>query len=271
MKAVYESNNIDAKIIEKIRELKDRRSILVFVPSVDNAIALADMVPGSTPVYGDMDKKERAWAVEAFKRGDIKTVFNVNVLSVGFDHPKVDAIICARPTASLAWFYQAIGRGTRIDPEKKDCLIVDFSGNVTKFGRIEKLYYKKENIWKLYGENGILLSNIAMDKVGSQVEAKGVVMTWGMHKGKQVKDIPASYRQWMLQNITWNQYNNHILKEIERLEEQVSADLQMPDVQIVILAGRVPRPGRYLQEDPIHVFPRAIPLRHRGLIQRISE
>ncbi|MES2395785.1 MAG: DEAD/DEAH box helicase family protein, partial [Bacteroidota bacterium] len=107
LKAVYESNNITGKIIQKIADIPKRKSIIVFVPSVQEAITLSRMIPNSVAVYGDMGKKERDHAITFFKKGIIRVVINVNVLSVGFDHPELDTIICARPTASLAWLYQA--------------------------------------------------------------------------------------------------------------------------------------------------------------------
>lgn len=222
LKAVYESNDTTNKIIQKLSELTNRKSIIVFVPSIADAINLSRKVPNSIAIYGDMNKKDRDRAITQFKKGTLKVVFNVNVLSVGFDHPELDTIICARPTASLAWFYQALGRGTRIHPNKKDCLIVDFSLNVKKFGKIEKLYFVKENIWKLYGEGGNLLTGVPLHEIGQHNEAtesapKKVIMSFGKHNGKEVKDIDKGYRDWMLKNITWNPYNNKIKKEIERL------------------------------------------------------
>jgi len=222
LKAVYESNNITGKIIQKIADIPNRKSIIVFVPSVKEAITLSRMIPNSVAVYGDMGKKERDNAISFFKKGIIRVVINVNVLSVGFDHPELDTIICARPTASLAWLYQALGRGTRIHPNKKDCLIVDFSGNIRKFGKIEKLVFVKENIWKLYGEGGNLLTGIPLHTIGehtAETEAapKKVLMPFGKHVGKEIKDIDVNYRSWMLQNFTWNANTMKIKKEIERL------------------------------------------------------
>lgn len=223
LNAVYESNDTNNKIIQKIADMPNRKSIIVFVPSVANAIALSRQIPSSIAVYADMGNKERENAISFFKKGAIRVVINVNVLACGFDHPELDTIICARPTASLAWFYQALGRGTRIHPNKKDCLIVDFSGNVKKFGRIEKLVFVKENIWKLYGEGGNLLTGIPLHTIGehtAETEAapKKVIMPFGKHQGKEIKDIDPNYRSWMLQNFTWNDRTMKIKKEIERLK-----------------------------------------------------
>jgi hypothetical protein len=48
------------------------------------------------------------------------------VLTEGFDDPGVSCIAMARPTRSEGLYAQCVGRGTRLFPEKKDCLILDF-------------------------------------------------------------------------------------------------------------------------------------------------
>ena len=227
--AVYKSNNVENKILHRLSTMGDRKSILVFVPSVADAIRLAQIMPNSVAIYGDMPSKERSSAIKSFRRGDLRVIFNVNVLSVGFDHPELDAIICARSTASLAWFYQAIGRLTRIAPNKKDGLVVDFSGNVSRFGKLEKLYYKKESIWKLYGEGGKLLTGCPIHEIGRRTEDTegrreaaigNPILTFGKYNGKHIKDTPKSYQLWMLREFRFNQYNEHIKKEIERLHAE---------------------------------------------------
>lgn len=235
LKKVYESNNIKLKVIQKVHDLVGRKSILVFTPDVESALYLSSQVPGSAAVYGDMDAKLRASAITGFRSGRIRTIFNVNVLSGGFDHPGLDAIICARPTASLAWFYQALGRGTRISAEKKDCLIVDFSGNVKRFGKIEKLYFKKENIWKLYGEGGRLLTGCPLHEIGAHTEESestasvsketkinDCIIQFGKYKSRKLADVwslDKDYFDWMLRTIEWNQRNMYLKNGIEKMKQ----------------------------------------------------
>lgn len=226
IEAVYKSNNIERMVLAKVAQCNNRNSIAVFVPSVADARALAEKVPNAVAIYGDMPRSERNEAVKGFKSGRIKTIFNVNVLSVGFDHPELDTIICARSTASLAWFYQAMGRGTRIAPNKKDCLIVDFSGNVKRFGRLEKLYYKKDTMWKLYGEGGKLLTGCPIHELGFRTEETEQVreraktepiLMFGQYKGEHIKDVPKDYRDWLMsEKFEWKKWNMHIKTYIEQ-------------------------------------------------------
>lgn len=227
IKKAYDDQGIEKKIIRKIKELDDRKSILVFVPTVAQAISLAQQIPGAKAVYGDMDSKERDKAVSDFKSLKCRVVVNVNVLSVGFDHPQLDCIISGRPTASLSWWYQAVGRITRIHSEKKDGLVIDFAGNTVKFGRIEELYYKKEGqTWKLYGQNKILLTGIPMHQIGEHSEEtekveeqsdKEPLITFGRFAGKKVEDTPRWWRDWMLKEFKFDKNNSHLKAEIIRV------------------------------------------------------
>lgn len=238
----YNSNDFHGNILKKLALLQDRKSIIIFVPSVANAIELSKKIDNSIAIYGDMPKSERAEAVKGFKSGKIRVVVNVNVLSVGFDHPELDCIISARPTASLAWYYQALGRGTRISPKKKDCLIVDFSGNVKRFGKVEMLKLVKElATWKMYGEGGKLLTGVPIHEIGvhtqeteqknisyKQNKSQGkVIMPFGKFKDMEVKDIDKGYRMWMLTNFDWTDRNQYIKDELIRISSEEAVTLEL--------------------------------------------
>lgn len=223
---MYEKNDVMSKVVRDVNELQHRRGIIVFVPTVPEAQNLAEKTPKSAAVYSGMNPKERQRIIIGFKSGEIKTIYNVNILSVGFDYPELDTIILARPTASLAWYYQALGRGTRIHPNKDHCLIRDYSGNVERFGKLESLYFEKGYTWEMYGEDGNKLTGIPLHEIGSEKHKKvkkvvkegQVRMTHGKHKGEFIQDIPSSYRKWMYENFKWNSTNKHIKAEIKRID-----------------------------------------------------
>jgi superfamily II DNA or RNA helicase len=60
-----------------------------------------------------------------FRTGKIAVLFNVLVLTEGFDLPEIDCILIARPTKSPLLLTQMIGRGTRKAAGKADCMIID--------------------------------------------------------------------------------------------------------------------------------------------------
>jgi len=231
----YENQNLQDKIVKKVHELYDRKSILVAVPTIEQATILAGKIPSAAVVHGETPTTERNRIIEEFRSQKIRVIVQVNVLTVGFDYPELDCLITARPTASISWWYQFVGRGTRIHQNKKDCLVVDFVGSLEKFGKVEALYYKEDNegIWELYGENKKKITGIPMHEIGIHLEgginlaeqrnAEGeiekVYMTFGKYKNKPVASIPPYYRKWLLDNITWNPYNVKIKNEIIRLEQ----------------------------------------------------
>ena len=102
----YDANGGTQAIIDALDNHPERQHILAFVPSVADAISLSGRYPNSAVIYGDMDKGERADTIECFKAGEIRVIFNVRVLSTGFDYTGIDCIILGLSTASIALYYQ---------------------------------------------------------------------------------------------------------------------------------------------------------------------
>jgi DNA repair protein RadD len=230
IKRVYKNQNIGGKIIRKVAELTDRKSILVAVPTIDEAIELATKIPNSAPLYSGMADRDRNRIIDDFKNGRLRVIIQVNILSVGFDHPQLDCIITGRPTSSLSWWYQFVGRVTRIHSEKLNGLVVDFVGSVPKFGKVEDLYFKYESpLWKLYGEGQKLLTGIPLSEIGLHIEGKQspheiaastepVMLTFGKYTGQEVRKTPKWYREWLLANFQFGKFNEKVKNEIIRLK-----------------------------------------------------
>ena len=208
-KTSYEQNNVHERIKAALDYYRERRHCLVFVPSVEEAELLASEYPGSRCVSGKTPKKERDEIIRSFKAGLIRVVFNVQVLSTGFDYTGIDCIILGSSTASIARYYQILGRGVRVDPGKKDCLVVDFGGNVKRFGHIENIYFEESDIWRMYGEGDALLSGIPIECLGCyrrtdvvRMQRRGgmrdLELTFGKYKGWAVSDVPLAYLRWLL-------------------------------------------------------------------------
>mgnify|MGYP006394633483 FL=1 len=157
-------------------------------------------------------------------------VFNVNVLTVGFDHPLLDCLISGRSTASLTWYYQFLGRITRIDPDKENGLIVDFAGNVERFGRIEEFYYAQEDgIWKLFGENKRLLSGIPIEDIGKYFQkdeydlelekiSSSIQFPFGKYINRPLSEAPVSYINMLLADYQFSEKDMYIKEEILRIK-----------------------------------------------------
>lgn len=131
----------DAAIDEVVALGRDRRSWLVFCSGIEHAghVAQAIRARGFTAatIFGDTAKAERDRTIAAFKRGELRALVSMGVLTTGFNAPSVDLIAMLRPTHSTGLYVQMAGRGTRLAPAKTDCLVLDFAGNVARHGPID--------------------------------------------------------------------------------------------------------------------------------------
>jgi len=120
----------NALVARSIQELARDRRTIAFCVTVNHARNLSRSlnllgVPAGV-VHGAMPSEARAKALADFREGRTQVLTNVAVLTEGFDDPGVSCIAMARPTRSEGLYAQCIGRGTRLAPGKKDCLILDF-------------------------------------------------------------------------------------------------------------------------------------------------
>lgn len=135
--------------------LGKHKSVLVFCSSVSQAEDLAKEVGiGAVSVSSKTNAKDRDDIISGFKNGSIRVVFNVGVLTTGFDHPSLSCIILARPTRSLALYYQMIGRGVRLAEGKTYCEAIDLTSTVKNMGRIESIRLVKEKMWEIKTDTG---------------------------------------------------------------------------------------------------------------------
>jgi ATP-dependent helicase IRC3 len=120
----------NALVARSIQELARDRRTIAFCVTVGHAMNLARSlnaigVPAGI-VHGAMKTDARAEALADFRAGRTHVLTNVAVLTEGFDDPEVSCVAMARPTRSQGLYAQCVGRGTRLAPEKKDCLVLDF-------------------------------------------------------------------------------------------------------------------------------------------------
>ena len=116
---------------------KDRKGI-VYAINISHAKKITELYQEHGVKAIAIDSKtpaaERQKDIEAFKKGDIQVLVNVDIFSEGFDCPDVEFVQLARPTLSLAKYLQMVGRGLRVAKGKKDCVIIDNVGLYRVFG-----------------------------------------------------------------------------------------------------------------------------------------
>lgn len=160
LKKHYSEIDFNRKLKEIIERLikSGRKNILVFTKFVSEAQELSDYFNGlSEMVSGKTPKKERERILSEFKSGEIKIVTNVGVLTTGFDFPELETIVLARPTMSLALYYQMVGRGMRPHKSKSSAWVIDLCQTFKRFGNVESLEIKPEkpntSLWAVYSNN----------------------------------------------------------------------------------------------------------------------
>ena len=122
---------------------KDRKGI-VYAINISHAQKITKLYQEHGVKAIAIDSKtpatERQQNIEAFKKGDIQVLVNVDIFSEGFDCPDVEFVQLARPTLSLAKYLQMVGRGLRVAKGKKNCVIIDNVGLYRVFGLPSQLW-----------------------------------------------------------------------------------------------------------------------------------
>ena len=116
---------------------KDRKGI-VYAINISHAKKIVELYQEhgikAVAIDSNTPAAERQADIEAFKKGDIQVLVNVDIFSEGFDCPDVEFVQLARPTLSLAKYLQMVGRGLRVAKGKKCCVIIDNVGLYRVFG-----------------------------------------------------------------------------------------------------------------------------------------
>jgi DNA repair protein RadD len=148
LEAAVDQHHITAAAVDEMVRLGEGRSSwLVFCSGVKHATHVRDEIRkwdiSCEMVCGETPPDERDQILGAFKRGELRAVTNANVLTTGFDAPCIDLIALLRPTQSAGLYVQMVGRGTRLAPEKDDCLVLDYAGNTRRHGPIDTVKGKR--------------------------------------------------------------------------------------------------------------------------------
>jgi len=147
------SELVEAACSEIVRYTQDRGAVLIFSSGVQHAKHIQQvleethgvecgLVTGDTPTTEREEllaRFRRHSAGGLFERKPLKYLVNVNVLTTGFDAPNVDCVALLRPTMSPGLYYQMVGRGFRLHPDKKNCLVLDFGSNVLRHGPVDAI------------------------------------------------------------------------------------------------------------------------------------
>lgn len=122
---------IVADIIEHSNRI-NARGVMIFGATIDHCNEIMASLPNynSGVINGEMGDKHNKQAIERFREQKIKYLVNVNMATVGFSVGHVDIIAILRATESSRLYQQILGRGMRLDPHKKEFLLLDYTSNI---------------------------------------------------------------------------------------------------------------------------------------------
>jgi len=116
----------------------ENRATVIFATSIAHSKHIANIFRQNGVPSGHIDSEqnelERETQLANLNSGKIKVLSNCQILTEGWDQPKISCVIIARPTKSYPMYLQMIGRTLRPYPNKKDTLIIDHSGCVYEHG-----------------------------------------------------------------------------------------------------------------------------------------
>ena len=137
---------LPAQVQELLQAGQSRKKWIVFCQSCEHAMAMHQALEKHVSVavvFGDSPNRNDVLA--DFKAGKYRALVNVQVLRKGVNFVDVDLVVLCFATQSVSDYVQKVGRGMRISPGKKDCLVLDFGGNIARHGPIDRIEVKKRS------------------------------------------------------------------------------------------------------------------------------
>jgi DNA repair protein RadD len=141
--AINQEKITDAAVGEMVARAADRQHWLLFGCGIDHAESIAGALCergiDASFVHSKLREGERDERIAAFRAGELRALVNNTMLGTGFDYKRIDYLGILHPTRSPGRWVQMLGRGTRVHPEKVDCLVDDFAGNSKRLGQINNV------------------------------------------------------------------------------------------------------------------------------------
>ena len=100
-------------------------------------------------ISADTKEKDRQLYLKQIKTGELLGLISIEILTAGFDEPKISCVILANPTKAWKKYIQCCGRGIRligntieesIKNGKKNCILIDCANNIEEHDTPHKRY-----------------------------------------------------------------------------------------------------------------------------------
>lgn len=127
-----------AHVVDQYQKIAGTEKFMLVGSTVEQALAQAEVfnaagIPCET-ITGETPAEERQAIFQRVRDGETIGISSVGCLTAGFDLPCLTTILYVRATKSKALFQQVAGRGSRPFPGKTHYKLLDFGGNLPRFG-----------------------------------------------------------------------------------------------------------------------------------------
>ncbi len=147
LQEIGQSEERNRALLDRLLELPEEWPTLFFGCTVKHALAMAVLLRRAgrhaQAVTADTRSATRRALIEEFRGQQLSVLCNYQVLTTGFDAPRVQALVIGRPTTSRLVYAQMIGRGMR-GPRfggTEKCTIIDVSDNIRFRGELAYTLY----------------------------------------------------------------------------------------------------------------------------------
>lgn len=148
---IVQRSRIVGDAVEHYRRILGGKRAVVFCLGIEHCLQVVEQfsAAGITAAHVDgmMPMPERTRRMQAFERGEFHVLVSADVISEGVDIPAIQGVILLRPTGSLVFFLQSVGRALRPKADGSRAIILDHVNNAHKHG-----YPADFRHWSLDGE-----------------------------------------------------------------------------------------------------------------------
>jgi DNA repair protein RadD len=155
LKSIGEDQKRNLLIIHKaVDELKGGAKLILFACSVDHANVLAIVLKlkgyDARAVTSLTSDESRRDAITSFRNdGGVQALTNYGVLTTGFDAPKANVALVARPTQSVVLYSQMVGRVARGEKAggTSSCKVITVVDQVLGFRDMGEAFTFWDDLW----------------------------------------------------------------------------------------------------------------------------
>ncbi|WP_417935475.1 DEAD/DEAH box helicase [Flagellimonas aquimarina] len=134
----YGNHSMLGKLVSAYEEIAKGTKTLIFNNGINTSLYVYETFKKAGYDIKHLDNKntasERKEILDWFANTPGAILTSVSILTTGFDEPSVQSIILNRATRSLTLYFQMIGRGSRILPNKDEFSVIDMGNNLARFG-----------------------------------------------------------------------------------------------------------------------------------------